>query len=193
LKKHDLSHIETIANNYNVDLKHAVQISKICEELFLQSRFLHKQPKNLVPLLCSAAILHEVGLSVDKKSFQKHSQAIILNEELPFMLKKEKLILANLVRYHRKKTPQLSHPQFAKLSKIDQETVILLSAVLRFALGFDKKRLQSVKKIKVFAIQKELIVSFHSSSPNANEEFDISKSAHVFCQVLKKNMKIIKI
>ena len=60
---------------------------------------------------------------------------------------RDRLIIADLCRYHRRSMPQVSHQAFASLDAEAQRCVVLLSPLLRLALaclrraGADKDRL----------------------------------------------------
>ncbi len=57
----------------------------------------------LEALLRWAAMLHEVGLNINSSGLHRHSAYILQNSDLPgFNQGTEQLMMATLVRYHRK-------------------------------------------------------------------------------------------
>src|SRR5208337_4903818 len=79
-----------------------------------------------------AALLHDVGRNWSKRGHHKESLRIILHTDLPFDLQ-SRLIIGCVARYHRKALPSNRHYHFAKLQNNQQETVLLLAAILRVA------------------------------------------------------------
>ena len=89
-------------------------------------------------LLCCAALLHDVGVSVNPGSHHKHSRDMILKMRLPSLTSQERDIVAQVARYHRKAHPSRKHKGFSKLPPHAQRLVRQLGAILRVADGLDR-------------------------------------------------------
>ena len=89
-------------------------------------------------LLAAAALLHDVGYSVAHESHHKHSLYLIKHTELTGFSEAERLLIANVARYHRRSPPKDRHPDFAALNTPDRELVWRLGALLRLAEALDR-------------------------------------------------------
>ena len=84
-----------------------------------------------------AAQLHEVGLAVSHTSYHKHGAYILENADLQGFSRQEQLLLAALVRAHRRKFPA---PLFKKLSGGRTTAATRLAALLRLAVALHRNR-----------------------------------------------------
>ena len=64
-------------------------------------------------LLWAAAMLHDIGMSIDYDDHHKHSRYLILNAGLPGFSPRETALIGQMARYHRKGSPTLG--QFSAL------------------------------------------------------------------------------
>ena len=94
-----------LAERYRCDLNHSAQIKETLHYMLDQ---LHEHPAFLdqsiaVQFLDWAADLHEIGLEIAHSQYHKHSAYIIENGDLAGFSKQDQMLLARLVRNHRKK------------------------------------------------------------------------------------------
>ncbi|MGB3725358.1 MAG: exopolyphosphatase [Glaciecola sp.] len=82
-------------------------------------------------LLGWSALLHEVGLHINSRSLQKHSSYVLLNSELPGFNQDQQSIIAQLVRYHRKK---VKWDDISQESSIEHQQLCYLLAILRISV-----------------------------------------------------------
>ena len=95
---------QSLANHYAIDSDQARRVLETTEQLYLQWR--EQNPKlanpQLAALLKWAAMLHEVGLTINHSGLQRHSAYILQNTNLPGFNQDQQMLLAALVRFHRK-------------------------------------------------------------------------------------------
>jgi exopolyphosphatase / guanosine-5'-triphosphate,3'-diphosphate pyrophosphatase len=124
---------------------HAQQVAKLAGQLFDQLQ----QPLQLPPqerlLLVAAAWLHEVGYLINFEKHHHHSYHLILHGNLIGLSARQRELVANIARYHRKALPKKKHDNFTRLSPDEQATVERLSALLRLADGLDRTHTQNIK------------------------------------------------
>jgi CHAD domain-containing protein len=88
--------------------------------------------------LYAAALLHDVGRSVDKKGHHKASMELIRKHGTPLGWKPETLQRAAIVaRFHAGALPARGHKALRDLLPDEQRTIIHLAAILRLANAFD--------------------------------------------------------
>ncbi len=95
---------KSLADHYNIDREQAKRVLETTELLYSQwmaqnTKLAHPQ---LEALLKWAAMLHEVGLSINHSGMHRHSAYILQNSNLPGFNQEQQLLLAALVRFHRK-------------------------------------------------------------------------------------------
>lgn len=89
-------------------------------------------------LLEAAGLLHDVGQVVSYRRHHNHSYQLILHAERLSFTARDRLLVAVISRYHRKKGPSKNDEEFARLSDEDQAVVRRLSGLLRVADGLDR-------------------------------------------------------
>jgi exopolyphosphatase/guanosine-5'-triphosphate,3'-diphosphate pyrophosphatase len=98
----------------------------------------------------AAAILQNVGLVISHDGHHLHSYYVIRNSELLTGFTDHEIeIIALVARYHRKSTPKIRHPEYARLHEADQRVVEILSGMLRIAAGLDRTRSGAVSRLRV--------------------------------------------
>lgn len=94
----------SLAEHYNIDREQAKRVLETTELLYAQ--WMAQNTKLVQPqleaLLRWAAMLHEVGLSINHSGMHRHSAYILQNTNLPGFTQEQQLLLALLVRSHRK-------------------------------------------------------------------------------------------
>ncbi|CRH30344.1 exopolyphosphatase [Pantoea ananatis] len=95
---------QSLANHYAIDSDQARRVLETTEQLYLQWRDQNPKLANpqLAALLKWAAMLHEVGLTINHSGLQRHSAYILQNTNLPGFNQDQQMLLAALVRFHRK-------------------------------------------------------------------------------------------
>lgn len=128
---------------YCKDKEHATDVKKyalmIFEALYQNAEEYKNLSSKSVQYLEQAALLHDIGYAVEKKSHHKHTMNIIINEGIDGFSREDAAIIANIARYHRGSLPDINkHEIFAQLPQQDRELVTKLGAILRLADGLDK-------------------------------------------------------
>ena len=92
----------------------ARRVLETTEQLY--SQWLEQNPKlanpQLTALMKWAALLHEVGLTINHSGMQRHSAYILQNSNMPGFNQDQQMLLATLVRFHRKAVKQDEMPRF---------------------------------------------------------------------------------
>lgn len=128
------------ARSCHVDEPHAIQVAKLSLSVFdaLALPFGLKKPERR--LLEAAAILHDCGYFISYGSHHKHSYHLIRHAELFGFTPRERELIAQIARYHRKSIPKRKHEAFQGLKEKDQQVVSRLGGILRLADGLDRRR-----------------------------------------------------
>ena len=100
-------------------------------------------------LLEVAALLHDIGLFVSLRGHHKHSMYLLQASEIFGLSRDDMQIVGNIARYHRRGTPQKSHPEFMRLDRDERVRVTKLAGMLRLANALDAEHEQKVTDISL--------------------------------------------
>jgi exopolyphosphatase/guanosine-5'-triphosphate,3'-diphosphate pyrophosphatase len=174
--------VENFARRFAVDLKHARKVAGFASELFHALAPSHRLEPEQGRLLEAAAMLRDVGHSINDMSHHKHSQYIVANSDLAGFTDQERLEVAMLCRYHRKAMPGPRHADFQALSPERQRVVRLLAPILRIADALDRSRDQRVGHIECEWTASGLAITLHSESDTSLEQWAVERAAPEFRQ-----------
>ena len=128
---------------------HCERIAGLALQLFDETRPLLDLPDECEEWLEAASLLCNVGLVISHDRHHLHSYYVIRNSELLTGFTDHEIeMIALVARYHRKSTPKARHPEYARLSEIDQRTVQLLAGILRIATALDRTRSGAITGIR---------------------------------------------
>ncbi|EJD6602030.1 exopolyphosphatase, partial [Providencia rettgeri] len=129
----------SLAEHYNIDREQAKRVLKTMEELYYQ--WGQQNPKQLNPQLESiliwAVMLHEVGLSINHSGMHRHSAYILQNTNLPGFNQEQQLLLATLVRNHRR---AIKYDDIPKFNLFKRKQFMPLIQILRLAILLNNQR-----------------------------------------------------
>lgn len=156
-----MRHVVRIAKEtgekYRYDARHAAQVSEVALALFDLLRNEHGCTDRHRLLLEVASLLHDIGVFVNARGHHKHALYLIRNTEFTGLSLSEVNLIALIARYHRKATPQISHPDYAALAHEDRLVVCKLAALLRVADALDRVHDQSLGKL-CFEIEADEVI-----------------------------------
>ena len=110
---------QSLANQYNIDREQARRVLETTMHMYDQWQAQNPKLVNpqLAALLKWAAMLHEVGLNINHSGMHRHSAYILQNSDLPGYNQEQQLMMATLVRYHRKAIKLDDLPRFTLFKK----------------------------------------------------------------------------
>ncbi|GFD92597.1 exopolyphosphatase [Alteromonas sp. KUL156] len=128
----------SLATRYDVDTTQATMVLNTTLLLFNEVEKAWKLTgRDFKNMLGWAALLHEVGMQINSRGIQKHSAYILGNVDMPGFTQEQQLLLATLVRFHRKKIRTSELPTF---NLFDEQSVKHLIALLRLGVLLNIKR-----------------------------------------------------
>lgn len=168
---------------FDFDEAHARHVAFLADTLFQSLQNEHKLDLRNRLLLYTAALLHEIGIYVNRRGFHKHSMYLIGNGNL-FGLGQADLLLVSLIaRYHRRASPKASHPGFATLDRKSRIAITKMAAILRVADALDSSYSQRVKKIECEIDQGQLILSIPHVDDVSLEQIALVEKGPLFEEV----------
>ncbi len=131
--------IRQLVDRCDDDPAHSIHVARLAVMLFDAIPQLGALGRSARDFLEAGAMLANVGLVVAHSQHHLHAYYVIRNSELAGLTDNEIEVIAQIARYHRKSEPKQSHETFAALSADDQRLVRSLAAVLRLAIGLDRR------------------------------------------------------
>jgi exopolyphosphatase/guanosine-5'-triphosphate,3'-diphosphate pyrophosphatase len=128
------------ARSCHHDERHSLQVAKLALELFDAVATPFSLGERERQMLEGAAILHDVGYFISYSGHHKHTYHLVRHADLFGFTPREREIIAQVARYHRKSLPKKKHESFARLDPRDQLLVKKLGGILRLADGLDRRR-----------------------------------------------------
>lgn len=150
-----------IGVRFDSDPLHAEYVRSLAAYLFDKLTPIHGLPHELRLPLEMAAILHDVGYAINSTAHHKHGEYIVRNAQIPGLSEANQMIVACLVRYHGKSSPDPGHKVYSLLDPRRREEVRLLTGILRIAIALDKDRRRMVQSIDVVIHRKTIHLRMH--------------------------------
>ena len=161
-----------IGRMYSFDEAHGRQVAHLALEIYDALKPLHRLEDDSREHLEAAALLHDIGYYISHSDHHKHSQYLIRNSEAFGFTNDETEIIANVARYHRKSHPKGRHPEFAALSRADQQVVRYLSAILRVADGLDRTHKGNVRSVETITSGNSITFNI-TCRPDCSPRFEL--------------------
>ena len=129
----------TLASHYHTDKSHAQHIKQTIQHILRQVDISHSDEdrKTIAQFLNWAAELHEIGHDIAHNQYHKHSAYIIQHADLAGFSHQDQILLATLIRSHRKK---FSYSRFKDLPHPWQEYAPIMAIILRLAVVLHRNR-----------------------------------------------------
>jgi len=145
VSKQVVSSARRLGRKYMYDGPHALCVASNAIKLFDNLKEEHGLGAKDRLLLEVAGILHDIGMYISPAGHHKHSSYLIDAADIFGLRKSDKNIISNVVRYHRRTTPQTSHVAYMSLPKSDRAVVSKLAAILRVADAIDRSHTQKIR------------------------------------------------
>jgi exopolyphosphatase/guanosine-5'-triphosphate,3'-diphosphate pyrophosphatase len=144
--------VRNLAIQYESDMAHVEHVARLSLQMFdsLVKQGLFEPKPGERELLWAASMLHDVGMTISYDDHHKHSRYLIVSAELPGFDPRERALIAQMSRYHRKGVPKLG--EMAALSQSsDEELLDRCSVILRLAEHLERGRDQAVSQARLRA------------------------------------------
>ena len=145
-----------LAERSHYEAPHAQQVQRIALKMFdalAEKLELGTADRSV---LADAALLHDIGYHINFEAHHKHSYHLIVHAELLGMTPAERVMVANVARYHRGAPPKRDHRGYAGLDRQFRRRIKRLAAILRVADGLDRGHAGAVEDIRIQLSRSEL-------------------------------------
>jgi exopolyphosphatase/guanosine-5'-triphosphate,3'-diphosphate pyrophosphatase len=144
--------VHNLAIQYESDMTHVEHVATLSLQMHdsLVKAGLFEPKPGERELLWAASMLHDVGMTISYDDHHKHSRYLIVSAELPGFDPRERALIAQISRYHRKGAPKLGEIE-ALSEKGDEELLDRCSVILRLAEHLERGRDQAVSEARLRA------------------------------------------
>ncbi len=129
--------VASLCDRYGVDMAHARHVAALTRQLLDATRAWLPDPDRLIALGESAALLHNVGMTLDAARHHTVGRDVVASSEIDGVNTTERAMLACAVRFHRKKVDPEAEPLMQALTDAQRQATLLITAALRVADGLD--------------------------------------------------------
>ena len=181
-----------VGRRFGYEEAHAQKVAQLAETIFDSLTNNYKLTRHQRTLLAAAALLHDIGYHIAHESHHKHTFYLIKNSELTGFSEAERLVIANIARYHRGTPPRERHPDYAALMPHDRTTVTHLSAILRIADALDRSHDGRVMDITCERVNDAVRIVLHSTQACEQELWAVEQKRALFEQAFDCKLVVRK-
>ncbi len=186
-----LSTAKHIAVRYQSDMAHIENVSYLALEIFDHIKKIHGLGKREKLLLHLASILHSCGAYVNMEQTRENSYKIIESNEIIGISHRERIMVANIVRYNDDKFPSYKYMK-DEVEIDDYITIVKLCAILRLANVMDKSNMQKIKKIDIKTKGRDMEIIARTVQDITLERGLFTRKAEIFEEVFGIKPVLIK-
>ncbi len=173
----------SLGKKYHFDQNHAKHVTELALALFDQLSLDHGMGERARLLLEVASLLHDIGTFIKPSGHHKHGMYLVENAEIFGLDPREIKIVANLVRYHRKTSPNPTHINYTVLPREDRLMVLKLASLLRVADALDRSHSQKIRNLKVQRKEDEVRLHTQWEVDPISERFSLSTKGRMFEEI----------
>lgn len=180
----------SMVKKYGINRPHVRKVAEMAHMLFDGLRHVHQLPLAHGKLLDAAAHLYNIGHFVNESRHHRHSMYLVANSDMPGFSQEERMVIANLCRYHRKSTPQLTHDFFQLLEVEHRRAVMLLTPLLRLAVALDQSQEQKVARVEMAVLDHAVELRLYSDADVDIEQWSAQQVGQLFESVYGKPLAV---
>lgn len=182
-----------LAERSHYEAPHAQQVRRLALTIFdMLADRLELGPSDRA-VLSDAALLHDIGYHINFDAHHKHSYHLIVHADLLGMTPAERVMVANVARYHRGSAPKRTHRGFASLDRQLRRRIRRLAAILRVADGLDRGHADVVGDINLQLDRAGLeirVAAAHGSQDLTLELWGATRKSELLAEVLGAPVRI---
>jgi exopolyphosphatase/guanosine-5'-triphosphate,3'-diphosphate pyrophosphatase len=166
-RKHSVG---ALAQKFEKRNEHGQTVAKLAGQIFDATAETLDLPKDAREILEYAALLHDIGHSIDHDRHNRHSYYLIKNADLFGFSPDEIESIAQVARGHRKQGAKVDSTELIQLPEEKRKMVRALAAILRVADGLDRTHFGMVKGVHLSYAPGKLYIDVDSGSERADLE-----------------------
>jgi len=175
-----------ILNLYANDVVHSQHVCDLSLAMFDGWAKLHGLPKGDRRLLETAALLHDIGITINYYSHARHSAYMILNAKLFGLTHKEQMIVAAIAGWHNGIAKGYFKEAAFKDMLTDKEwnNINKCALILALAEGLDYSETHRISRIEASTAKSKANLKLYSKGPAGVEQHQIELLAPWFTKTM---------
>ncbi len=166
-RKHSIA---ALAKKFEGSNEHGQTVAKLAGQIFDATAEELELPPHVREILEYAALLHDIGHTIDHDRHNRHSYYLIKNADLFGFTPDEIESIAQVARGHRKQGAKVDSPELYSLPEDKRRMVRALAAILRVADGLDRTHFGVVKNLHISHAPGKLCIDVDSGAERADLE-----------------------
>ena len=181
-----------VMDRYLDDREHSEHVGALAQEIFdgTARLGLHGGDGRERELLWAAAMLHDVGVSVDYHDHHKHGFYLVLNAGLPGYTHRELTLIALLVRAHRKSPPAYEWLR-PLLADGDDDRFWRLASCLRLGEQLERDRSRLVRDVTVEGRARTVTLTLHARAEPSVSLWAAGVEGPTFERAFGRKLKVV--
>ena len=175
---------------------HARTVTSLVLELFdsAKDQKLHNYGDWERELLEYATFLHDIGSFISYTNHHAHSYYIIKNSELLGFDQKEVTFMANIARFHRKKTPRRKDPEILELETRERESLRILTTFIRLSESLDRSHTALIQHVRFSRVEDDAVyLEVNARGDCQLEIWGVEAERKAFEKIFGKSLVIEKV
>ena len=169
-----------LGRKFDFEEDHAKNVAQLASSLFGKLQNEHRLTQRHLVILHVAALLHEIGLFINTRSYHKHSMYLIKNSEIFGFGRRDLLMTALVARYHRRSSPKMSHEDIAELARDDRVAIAKMAGILRIAIALNDSRTPRIQEVECTVDDGILVITAPGVDDVALEQLALRQSGELF-------------
>ena len=166
----------------------ALHVAGLAHQIFLAVAETYRLGEREQQLLEAATILHDIGYFINYTGHHKQSYHLIRHGEIFGFTPRERELIAQIARYHRKSLPRVKHLEYQRLCKADRLLVARLGGILRLADGMDRRRTSQVTGLDLIMEKSRLTVRLQGEGDLSVELFAAKAKGELFERAFRRRL-----
>lgn len=183
---------ENVLKLYETDTAHARHITQLALAMFDGWHELHKVRKGYRRLLETAALLHDIGITINFYSHARHSAYMIQNAKLFGLTHKEQIITSAIAGWHNGVSKNYFKDRFYKEMLTDSNWRLInkLALLLALAESLDYSETKMIHAIKPGISKKCALLRIHADGVPSIEMHQVATHLAWFKKVFGVELKL---
>ncbi|MBQ8418067.1 MAG: Ppx/GppA family phosphatase [Phascolarctobacterium sp.] len=183
---------ENILKLYTADTSHSRHITALALNMFDSWPKLHGLPKNNRKLLETAALLHDIGITINFYSHARHSAYMIQNAQLFGLTHKEQIIAAAIAGWHNGVSKNYFRDRFYKELLEDEDWTVInkLALLLALAESLDYSQTNQVNNIHPYLDKRGAILKIFAKDIPSIEMHQLEAHRSWFKKVFSSELTV---
>jgi len=177
-----ISAVKSLGEKYEYDQTHAAIVTAYALQIFdalKDRRGLGPKERQLLEI---AALLHDIGYFVGISRHHKHSYYLIAESDIVGLSPRDRIIVANIARYHRKSFPKEQHENFRILYPKERKIITKLASLLRIADALDREHGAEQMPLAIDITSNKLVIKLPPAKDRSFYRWTMSLKGDLFTE-----------